>query len=530
MTRLTLKKRESGKRFRNLFGFVMVFSFFALLTHFANAQGTGHSSSSKSVSGDSVSPTEPSSPFAPEVSAPAASDKIRFLLTSKEKLLEGIPEDRGDSYLLTLPENKGGLQISKLDVAFIGTSRGSVFDFQRNRIQKGNPVETVKLAEWCAHNRLAAEGIAFLKESLASTTATETKEILQRQIDQMEYVERLKADANRRLAAAADEKKEEKAETDSEVRRLEAFGRQVPLSVQEKFSRRIQPILLRRCAVADCHQEGTPGTNFILVKNDRRGGIRKGNWRNMEMIFDHVDFNQSIASPILNHPAIEDAAGNRVYPFGDDQNSLKDYQLFHEWIGSAAAKMKDYRPDPNRPTVNIAGLIVENAGPSDRQTVDLTGTADGTDLTETSGPSAGDSAETAIPFGLNDEEMAELDQIMKTQSGDSASESAKPSERPPSVDSPDPSSPMSRTKDGTRPKMTAPAAKYRRVRPTDALSAIQSKGDRSPQSQDDVRDEFDPSVFNRQYHPEMTDAAPPSSPAEEESFPSTGDDFDQFSD
>ena len=38
-------------------------------------------------------------------------EEVRYILTSQEKLYEGIPENRGDSWLIKLPGQTGGLMV-----------------------------------------------------------------------------------------------------------------------------------------------------------------------------------------------------------------------------------------------------------------------------------------------------------------------------------------------------------------------------------------------------------------------------------
>ena len=121
-------------------------------------------------------------------------DEIRYFLTSQEKLYEGIPEDRGDSWLIKLPGQTGGLLVSKLDIIFIGDSRDDVFDFQKEKLPPGNFGAAAKLAEWGTRNQLSDRALDLLKEMIAEADP-ETRVVLQRQIDRIEYVENLKKNA-----------------------------------------------------------------------------------------------------------------------------------------------------------------------------------------------------------------------------------------------------------------------------------------------------------------------------------------------
>ena len=282
----------------------------------------------KSVNAQTPSPLPVSEP-----------EETSFFLTAQDKMLEGIPEERGDSWLLRLPGQTGGLLLSKLDVIFIGQTRESVFQFKREHIKRGNIEEIAKLADWGARNRLADSAVQLLKET-AEAADPEVSKVLQRKIDRIEYVERLKKDADLRTSPHSGIPKTE-SEKDPEMKRLESFARQVPLAVQDTYVRKIQPVLLRRCAISDCHLSGTPNVELTFVKPENRSSLHRGNLANLEQILRRVEFTAPTSSPILNHPEIADLSGVQVFPFGSDAGSLKDFTLFSDWVVSLGGKIKE---------------------------------------------------------------------------------------------------------------------------------------------------------------------------------------------
>ena len=386
----------------------------------------------------------------------------QFFLTTQEKLYEGVPEDRGDSWLIKPPGQSGGFLISKLDVLFIGDTRESVFEFRKSRLPAGNYVAVSNLAEWGTRNQLAGQALRLLEETAAEADP-ETRIVLRRQIERIEYVERLKKEAIDRASTSENQETARPAK-DPEQARLEEFGRQVPLSLQDAYARKIQPLLLRRCAVADCHEAGVQGNSFTLAKPQRRTA-RQDNLANLEQILRRVDLAMPASSRILNHPEIIDPYGQQVYPFGSDANSLKDYKLFSEWVLSLGKKIKPIRfTEPMAVSAGGAG----------------SGTGEKTSGTGSEGTDAepGFTGTQPSPFHTR-------------YSQASASTIGAP--RP--LDLTEPSS--------ETPKPAEP--KYRRL-PAPAefpsLSVIEEPK---------IRDEFDPEPFNSKYHPE---GKPPSGGSE----------------
>lgn len=301
-------------------------------------------------------------------------DANRFVLTRLGIVQEGIPEDRGETIFLRLPNSTGGLTISKLDILFIGRTRPELFEFQRRQLPEGDVGSLLKLADWALRNQLAPEAIALLKRTAEKTVDPSARAALLERLAKMEYVERIKSEALRRMSPSGDSSDSANgsaAETlDPEQTRLLAFAKEIPFTVEERFTRKIEPILLRRCAAADCHLSGSHDTVFPLVEPSSEKSLRFGHLRNLETVLGAVSFHRPETSPILNHPSVTDENGERIWPFGEDSASLKDYEQFVEWVTSLGPKMKNYIPDPARqikarhqvePTQNSADSGPESA-------------------------------------------------------------------------------------------------------------------------------------------------------------------------
>lgn len=384
----------------------------------------------------------------------------QFFLTSQEKLYEGVPEDRGDSWLIKPPGQSGGLLISKLDILFIGDTRESVFEFRKSRLPAGNYAAVSKLAEWGTRNQLSEQALRLLEETAAEADP-ETQTVLRRQIERIGYVERLKKEAEDRLSETESGQNARPAK-DPEHARLEEFGRQVPLSVQDAYARKIQPLLLRRCAAAGCHDTETPENGFTLAKPQRRTA-RYENLANLEEVLRRVDLTVPASSRILNHPEIIDQYGQQVYPFGSDTNSLKDYKLFSEWVLSLGKKMTR----PIRFTEPTAGMY---AVPAESKKETLHGEAPGSPEAQPAGFESR-YARTPQPAPVGAPRPLDL-----TEPPGEAAPSAAPKYR----------------------RLPAPAE-------FPSLSVIEEPT---------IRDEFDPEPFNSKYHPEGKPQSAESRPLE----------------
>ena len=406
-------------------------------------------------------------------------EKNRFILTRLGAVHEGMPVDRGETIFLQMKEGKGGFTISKLDVLFIGKTRKELFDFQRQKLVPGDLAGGLKLAEWSEHNQLTPEGIALLRAMITLTDDEQVREVLNGKIGQMEYVDRLKNEAIAKMEAA--KKRQPGADEgtkDPEELRLEAFGKKIPSVILDRYQRKIQPILLKRCGIDGCHQE-TSDSVFTLVEPFGGGSRRHRNLRNLESVFDWIDPFNPAQSPIMNHPPIADAFGVRVYPFGEDGTSLKDYEAFTGWLTSMAGKIDGYQPDPNRPNtrktkkepVMSAALPIVNP---DRVFSEKSPAPSESAAEPYYGPGS--------QYGMSEAEWNEFNRAAENAgsagqiSGQSAGLSAN-----------------------IAASGTEASAKFHHADPNDNSAALRRAGylPKNP-----PKDEFDPEPFNRKYHPE----------------------------
>lgn len=287
----------------------------------------------------------------------ADTSKIRYFLTRTGLIQEGIPEDRGDTIFLRSPNDTGGLTITKLDILFVGLTRSEIFEYQLHQLPPGDIGSLLRLADWAARNQLSADAISYLKAAADATSDPVRQGALIEHIGKMEYVERIKAEALLRTAEAAGSDPSDTTpltssgllpKQDSERARLAAFAKKIPFTVEDRYTRKVEPVLLNRCGTSDCHAEGS-GSAFTLEDPRRKRDFHQVRLRNLESVLDFVTCGNPQNSPILHHPEIVGLNGERVWPFGEDEMSLSDYQVFTDWLQSLGGKMRNYTPDPNRP-------------------------------------------------------------------------------------------------------------------------------------------------------------------------------------
>lgn len=320
-------------------------------------------------------------PPPPNAAAPQAAKK--YVLTRLEAICEGTPRDDGDAIRVQL-DGGGSISVSKLDVLFVGDSREAVFEFQKSRTRLDDANELLKLADWANRRRLGPQGIALLESALAETTDPAERRAFERKLTELRESEKFRAQTARTLAERADAPENVAPAANESVPtpadssfalgtdfaatnengappndvELENWAKQVPFAALERFARKAQPALQKRCAA--CHDGSNPAADGYVLRPKTLGpAARTALLRNLRETLDFVDFNAPDQSPILRHPTVVDANGRRVYPFGEDRTSAKDRDLFVDWVLTINdGKFGRYVHSPSR--VRAAAPIVPN--------------------------------------------------------------------------------------------------------------------------------------------------------------------------
>lgn len=270
---------------------------------------------------------------------------IQYILTQQGVILSGTVIDKENSIYLQLPEGKGGFTISKPDIQFIGQTRQEVFDYRRLNIHPRDWKEFLKLADWAGRNELESPAQIMLKELLPNVNDQSVIEIFQQKIIQLQAIEQIKRKAIQREKELKIVNSNNPNAELTEKQLLDLWSKSIPQNVHERYLRRIQPILYRRCL--KCHSDSNVPEYQL---QNQPGGLvsREINLKNMRETFAWINFSEPAKSPILFHSPVSELEEQNLSVFGRDRNSLKDYENFVEWVNDVPKRMPRYTPDPLR--------------------------------------------------------------------------------------------------------------------------------------------------------------------------------------
>ncbi len=227
--------------------------------------------------------------------------------------------------------------------------------------------EALKLADWANRRRLGAPALKALQERLAVAVDDAERRALQKKIDEIAEAETFRERAEAAAARVETERaeaaqKKESVATHTDPRKaldaeLDAWGRTLPAASLEKFSRKAFPVLQQRCATTGCHDEITPNARYVVRKKTYGPAQRLALLYSLRETMRYLDFDNIDSSPILSHPAVNNAMGKRVYPFGEDKYSTRDCAYFVEWLNRVKSDEK----------LKEAGRAIQDAMPKTPQ-------------------------------------------------------------------------------------------------------------------------------------------------------------------
>ncbi len=280
---------------------------------------------------------------------PAPHRPIQYVLTRQGIIREGVVFDRDNSVYVQLINQKGGFTISKLDILHIASAREDLFVCRLAQIPPSDIGEQLKLADWAVRNQLIPSAVKMLNELLPTVNGA-MKSIVEKKIQELETIEKIRLRALKARTIQVSKLKKNNPQ-EIEKQEWENWSKTFPVSVHDQYIKSVQPVLVKRCGTDGCHGN-EDSQKFILHHKRNELPTRVSNLKNLAAVLHRVNFLEPSKSAILEHPGVQNEKGERVYPFGNDNGSLRDYKIFLKWIESTSGKMQSVTPSPDDRTVS----------------------------------------------------------------------------------------------------------------------------------------------------------------------------------
>ncbi|HEY4232104.1 MAG TPA: hypothetical protein VGM76_01640 [Lacipirellulaceae bacterium] len=374
-------------------------------------------------------------------------------------VLRGKVTHSGDRYVVVGAKSR--VEVAASNVAVTCNSLTEAYDVQRRQLPHDTAEAHLGLADWCLRCQLLSQAGGELEAARRLDPHSAKLELLQRRLA-------VATQSASPRQASDDVASGKEPQPTAEAVQLEAIAAELPAGAVERFTRKVQPLLVNNCTTAGCHQVGGPQV-FQLDRAVLHGlSNRRTTLSNLVATLALVKRDAPQLSPLLTIPRTEHA-GMKQPLMGSRQD--QQFRQLEEWVGvvtgtpapldSQQEKGRVASDSGSKRSATASHYIKPNANKTVRNVPSL--------------------------FHLDEAQAAKP---VETPSADSAASS------PPSTQS---SSDLVQTSDDE----PLPFAQLRqRKRPTTALTTWEPK------------DAFDPEIFNRQHSQAGTAAGSSSHSAE----------------
>jgi len=268
-------------------------------------------------------------------SSPAAAPPAaRVLLLRNGGVLTGTVTQAADRYVVV--SGGGQIELPSAKVAAAVPTIEDAYDYRRQALDRPTVDAHLALADWCLRYNLLPQAARELLDARGLEPRHPRLALLER---------RLAAAANmaRESAEVTQASYDEAADEDAPAAKPE-FRPIDDLShvAIERFTRKVQPVLVNNCTVAGCHQPGGAQAFQLDRALLRNLSNRRTTKRNLSATWALVDREEPHLSPLLTVPR-RTHGGMNAPIFGPRHHAA--FMHLVEWVALVAPAVEP-RPDP----------------------------------------------------------------------------------------------------------------------------------------------------------------------------------------
>jgi hypothetical protein len=240
----------------------------------------------------------------PSTAIPAhLENTLRFYLLRTGFLTEGTATSDGKQYLLKT--NFGTMSVPVANVEFVGVTREDVYQYKRGTINSNDCNELIKFAEWCLSNKLPQQGIAEYQRALQTTPNSLLADVIRKRLEMLNDSVLVSLTSStsstssgnlssiRMLSASASSSfSEESGDTG-----INRWVNGIPKPIVDSFAKKVQPVLVSRCAAADCHGSVSENQFRLSIPSHTLGNTT---YRNLRSVLQWIDLDYPTESQLLS--------------------------------------------------------------------------------------------------------------------------------------------------------------------------------------------------------------------------------------
>lgn len=229
---------------------------------------------------------------APLAATPANSSDAQILVLEDGGVLEGDVTRAADWFFVSRGNSQ--IQISAKRVMIACHSIEEAYEFRRRRITDSKAEPHLSLADWCMRNNLFREAEQELTDARRLDPDHPRIALLTRQLDVLRTHSSTKPNHEPTTPA--------RTPVENVPPKSIATLDDLPNGVVDRFTRKVQPVLVNNCTTSGCHRPGGP-QSFQLDRAILRGeSNRRTTMQNLEATLALIDREHPDQSPLLLIP------------------------------------------------------------------------------------------------------------------------------------------------------------------------------------------------------------------------------------
>jgi hypothetical protein len=289
----------------------------------------------------------------PSASGPAPAidePKEQVVVLRDGGVMSGRVSRSGERYVLS--RGSGETYIPATNVLIVASSLQDAYQQRRQRLSQPAADGHLELAEWCLRHDLLTHAEQELADARALDPRHVGLELLERRLT-LAKLRRSKPATRDASTAPRTER------TQIPTRSVQTDVGNLPIGAVERFTRKVQPVLVNSCTTAGCHELG--GTSkFQLDRAMLRGmSNRRSTMNNLTATLSLVDFERPGLSPLLTVPR-RTHGGLKSPVFGPRREAA--FRHIYDWVMLVTAKTAT--TPPAEPTDESPDATDNQAGSS----------------------------------------------------------------------------------------------------------------------------------------------------------------------
>ncbi|MDR1053831.1 MAG: hypothetical protein LBL39_06610 [Planctomycetaceae bacterium] len=270
----------------------------------------------------------------------------QYYLLKTSYIIDGKAKFDGKTY--DIKTSYGSVRIPQQNVEFVGKSRLEIYKYRKTQINPSSTIELMQFAGWCAMNNFLTEAVAEYENALRIAEDNVTADIIRQRIATITGTNNPNKSANE----SADKNAANWEGTNSNNDQIKAAQ-----NLTDNFRRHVQPILMKNCAIADCHSSaggrvGNVAARKFMLVPATSGEFVNVSRENLNTCLLYVDLEYPMRSNLLNFIVVPHS--RYTPPFNVESD---EYNKITAWIQLAAKNI------PLIKTSNLAHLF-SNAQPA----------------------------------------------------------------------------------------------------------------------------------------------------------------------